>query len=771
MTVHARDIGINAIIEQFRDAMAAAGVPYSGPIDTDVGDIKRFTVEGDRKSALTGWYALYTDGVPAGSFGCWKRGVSATWCYKATTEITPAEREQIERRRRETDEARKKAEAERHAKAQEQAAIIWEAAKTCEDHPYLTRKGVKSYGLRVGRWTRVNEDTGEIWVDEPNTLLVPMRDGKKIASLQAIFPDKNNPTTRDKDFLPGGKKRGCFFSIGKPREGVERPTVYICEGYATGATIHEATGDAVVVAFDAGNLVKVAERVRGQLPRAHLVIAADNDRWTLRPMENPGVHFAKAAAREVGASLVIPEFRDLSTSPTDFNDLHALEGLGAVLAQIQPKPAAEPPKAPAANDNSPAASDSREVSTQVAVDWHAPFPDVNGKGRPISTIENVAEACRRLAITVRYNVIKKDLEILIPGESFSIDNRANASLAWVESACNRFGIPNGQLGGFLGYLADKNLHNPVANWITSRPWDGTTRLQAFYNTIRADGEEDDYRIWDLKAAMMRRWMISAVAAAFNPYGVSAHGVLVLQGDQYLGKTKWFKTLVPAELGVIADGLSLRTDDKDNVKQIVSNWLVELGELDATFRKSDIAQLKAFLTRDRDVLRRPYAKLESEYARRTVFFASVNPRQYLHDPTGNRRYWTISATEINHSHQLDMQQVWAEFYEAHYLKGETWYLSPEEMGALNDHNRDHEVLDPIRERIMSRLDWDGADTLQWRWMTATDVMTEIGFDRPTRADVTHCGLILQELNGKRRKIVRGKSLALVPPRLERGPYTR
>jgi putative DNA primase/helicase len=248
-------------------------------------------------------------------------------------------------------------------------------------------------------------------------------------------------------------------------------------------------------------------------------------------------------------------------------------------------------------------------------------------------------------------------------------------------------------------------------------------------------------------------------------------VLVLQGDQYLGKTKWFKTLVPAELGVIADGLSLRTDDKDSVKQIVSNWLVELGELDATFRKSDIAQLKAFLTRDRDVLRRPYAKLESEYARRTVFFASVNPRQFLHDPTGNRRYWTISATEINHSHQLDMQQVWAEFYEAHYLKGETWYLSPDEMGALNDHNRDHEVLDPIRERIMSRLDWDCAETLQWRWMTATDVMTEIGFDRPTRADVTHCGLILQELNGKRRKIVRGKSLALVPPRLERGPYTR
>ena len=79
-------------------------------------------------------------------------------------------------------------------------------------------------------------------------------------------------------------------------------------------------------------------------------------------------------------------------------------------------------------------------------------------------------------------------------------------------------------------------------------------------------------------------------------------------------------------------------------------------------------------------------------------------------------------------------------------------------------------DPIRERIMGRLDWDAAGTIHWRWMTATDVMTEIGFDRPTRADVTHAGQILQELNGKRRKIVRGKSLSLVPPRIERGPFS-
>lgn len=456
-------------------------------------------------------------------------------------------------------------------------------------------------------------------------------------------------------------------------------------------------------------------------------------------------------------------------SPRTAADLAPLQAPPPRRAPPAPAPAAapmidpetgeflEPP--PPANDNALAIGG----HDLAAVDWYGPFPDATGKGKPLSTIENVREACRRLGVTVRYNVISKEIEILIPGEGFSIDNQANAALAWLTSACMRFGVPTGQLGDFLTYLADRNQYNPVAQWITSRPWDGKPRLQALFNTIKADGEDDDLSIGDLKEAMLRRWLISAVAGAFGPRGVSAHGVLVLQGEQYLGKTKWFKSLVPPELGVIQDGLMLRPDDRDSVKQAVSYWLVELGELDATFRKSDIAQLKAFITRDRDTLRRAYAKLESHYARRTVFFASVNPRQFLHDPTGNRRYWTISCASIDHDHGLDMQQVWAEVYETLYRAGEGWFLTQDELAALNAHNKDHEVLDPIRERLLTRFDWNEPDIL-WRWMTATDIMLDIGFDKPNRADVTQCGQIIGELNGNRTKKSNGKRLSRVPPRV-------
>lgn len=343
------------IIDQFRAAMAERGLPFSGTIKADANKITRYTVDGDRKQSLTGWYILHTDGLPAGEFGCWKRGVQATWCAKSENTLTDAEREQL-RIRREENERRRQEEQERvWAEAAAKAEGIWTDAQPCDTHPYLTRKGVPSHGLRVGRWTRTNAETGEVWLDIPNALLVPIRHGKKLASLQAIFPDKSNPSGRDKDFLTGGRKRGCMFAIGKPNPA--QPVIVVCEGYSTGASIHAATGYPVLVAFDRGNLQPVAEKMRGLYPDAEIIIAADNDRWTTKPYPNPGVRNATEAAEAVKGRLVIPDFVDLDGDPTDFNDLHQREGLERVAAFINGSPEPVPAPAPqAANDNPPPAA-------------------------------------------------------------------------------------------------------------------------------------------------------------------------------------------------------------------------------------------------------------------------------------------------------------------------------------------------------------------------------------------------------------------------------
>jgi putative DNA primase/helicase len=259
-------------------------------------------------------------------------------------------------------------------------------------------------------------------------------------------------------------------------------------------------------------------------------------------------------------------------------------------------------------------------------------------------------------------------------------------------------------------------------------------------------------------------MIAAVAAAYLPDGISSPGVLTLQGAQYLGKTKWFKNLVPAELDLTQDGMILKPDDKDSVKQCTSYWIVELGELDSTFRKSDIAQLKAFITKQVDVLRLSYARRESRFPRRTMFFGSVNPREFLHDATGNRRFWTIECDAINHEHGLDMQQVWAEVREL-WRSGESYYLSAQEMEALNDHNTDFMAADPIEERLLHELEWDAPLPL-WRWTQASTVLIECGIDRPTKSDTMVAGNLIKKQNGNKLRRAGGQRLIFCPPRARR-----
>ena len=152
---------------------------------------------------------------------------------------------------------------------------------------------------------------------------------------------------------------------------------------------------------------------------------------------------------------------------------------------------------------------------------------------------------------------------------------------------------------------------------------------------------------------------------------------MFQGAQGLGKTLWFKRLADYDKGWLLEGATLNPSDKDSVKQAVSHWIVELGEIESTFKKSDIDQLKAFVTKKNDELRLPYDRAFTTYQRRTAFYASVNAREFLTDTSGNRRFWVVPVTGINADHGLDMQQVWAEVKETLYSNTNfDWYLTKE-----------------------------------------------------------------------------------------------
>ena len=289
-------------IEQFRDAIQTAGLIPPDMIEPD-GNLHRFASSG-RPGDDAGWYVLHDDGIPAGSFGDWRNGFSQTWRADIGRKLTPAEeaahRAKVEamRREREAEELKTKTEAKAKASA------IWNAATPAtDDHPYLTRKGIKANGARLHK----------------DALVIPMRAGGEIHSLQFIGTDG------DKRFLTGGRVAGCYYSIGNPKDAV---ALCVCEGFATGATIHEATGYPVAVAFNAGNLGAVAKAMRERFAALRLILCADDDVAT---EGNPGITRATEAARSVGGLLAIPDFgSDRPEGATDFNDLAANRGAEAV---------------------------------------------------------------------------------------------------------------------------------------------------------------------------------------------------------------------------------------------------------------------------------------------------------------------------------------------------------------------------------------------------------------------------------------------------------
>lgn len=380
------------------------------------------------------------------------------------------------------------------------------------------------------------------------------------------------------------------------------------------------------------------------------------------------------------------------------------------------------------------------------------FLDLSRDGTPLATIENVEVLLRRMGTSVRYNVVSKRIELLIANHGFTQDNQYNASLAYVFSEAARCSMPYGLIEGHLLAIADKNQYNPVVQWVGSKPWDGVSRVDALVDTLVSPMPRAR------KRAIVIKWLKQCIAGGFSPVGISAQGVLVLQGPQNIGKTRWAQSLGPSSLDLIHIGLTLDIKNKDSVITATSFWIVELGELDATFTRSDISALKAFITQNCDRVRRPYARAESNHPRRTSFFGSVNEALFLNDPTGNRRFWTIPVTQVIHDHGLDMQQVWAEVLTL-WQEDPHFYLTPEEEVWLTENNRDFTAVDPIEERLARAFDWPGAQ--DWEWRTATEVLISIGVSNPTKSQTTTAGRVIRSLNGDRWRKSNGSRLVAVP----------
>ena len=339
------------------------------------------------------------------------------------------------------------------------------------------------------------------------------------------------------------------------------------------------------------------------------------------------------------------------------------------------------------------------------------------------TLDDMKRVLHKMGIRIRLNVITGKTEIAGLGDNIEKGDAANVLPGRIRSYMNEKGIhcSRADMDDYLTNILAENHFNPVEKMVKLTTWDSVDRVAELLSIMGITEEQDK--------VLVRKWLHQCIAMALNdpasPYG--ADGVLVLQGEQGIGKT-----LLCSKLAVhpdwFAEGVSIDVTNKDSIIQASGVWIAELGELDSTLKKEQSA-LKAFLTAKVDTYRLPYGRAAVTKARRTSFCATVNPKEFLNDDTGSRRFWIVrSEIDLDRVIALDepwLRQLWAQVYETMYLPNPQGFrLTREEQKVLQANNEAFSKPMPGEVDILDKLNFD-APNHQWKWKSVTDITEAIG----------------------------------------------
>ena len=294
---------------------------------------------------------------------------------------------------------------------------------------------------------------------------------------------------------------------------------------------------------------------------------------------------------------------------------------------------------------------------------------------------------KSINVNVRYNVIKRAVEIKGVKSDYNPETLQNDlpvilfdNLKGKLKKCDKSSICD-----LLSVIAGKNRFNPVIEMIGNAKWDGKDRIQELFSILNI-GETDE-----LSKTLIKKWLWQALSMAKNEFNgaYGADGILVLQGKQGIGKTTFVRKIaVHQELCKL--GQYLDTKDKDTYRRCCSAWIVELGEIETTF-KSDLERLKAFITAEIDEYRLPYGRSDQTLARRTAIIGTCNSEKFLIDPTGSRRFWTVPITSIDLDRlsNFDVLQLWLQVEEKTKNNRQGFRLTKDEQLKLAERNTVHE----------------------------------------------------------------------------------
>jgi len=633
------------------------------------GKLTRCKTAQDKGKEKNGWYVIYeyltekNETLIFGSFGDWRSGVSNKIKVKAGR-MSQEERDVM--RARQEDGKRRAAEIAANAarRAANRAFGLFQRMPEKGRCAYLDRKQIIGFGVR--------------YAPRSGAVLVPMYNVRdQIVGLQVIFPEKQADTGRDKSYWPYGmSKEGAFHLIGPHPEPGE--PVLVCEGYATGASLHMATSLTVAIAFDAGNLREVAKVMRDRFPGRALIVCRDDDWKTKRHNGepwNPGEEKGSNAALIVGGQVVGPVFSgEREIKWTDFNDLHCSEGLEAVRRQVLA--VVKPPAAGGWKD--------RLARTE--------------NGSLIAHMQNVELILgndERWTGVISYSAFSSKIVKLRTapygggtGDWADIDDMR--VLKWLGQQYN-LRVKVSHVIEAVSVVAHDHAFHPVREYLGKLEWDRVPRLETWLTDVMG------VQFSDYTAKVGKRWMLSAIARVMKP-GCKADSVMILEGAQGAGKSTAMSILG----GVWFMDTPFALGDKDGFQAIRGKWIVELGELDS-FNKAESTKAKQFFSASTDTYRESYGRRTNDVPRQCVFVGTTNQDEYLKDATGNRRYWPVACTKVDLEKLREIRdQLWAEAVFC-FKAGDIWWVTPDEAPMFAEAQDLRFVVDEWEGPILTWLE--------------------------------------------------------------------
>ena len=347
-------------------------------------------------------------------------------------------------------------------------------------------------------------------------------------------------------------------------------------------------------------------------------------------------------------------------------------------------------------------------------------PKIN-KRRIVPVIENTICILNHYNIVLKLNIIKRSIEI---NKDFGLEKYMTILI----DNCTKHGYPinTKKLEADCIYIANQNKYNPIEDYLkyAYKVYLNNPSSEMFEKLCNTVGTIEEDKNWYLHNSLLQMVYMICRPETLEDRPLESQFLPVFQGLQGSQKTSWFRSLLPKKFqyDYFQSILVLDVGNKDHIIELSSNWLVEIGEISSTFKKSDQDSLKAYITSTKDRIRLPYTKDAVDYKRRTSFVGTTNDYEFLRDMTGSRRFLAMGKTDTTWDDSIDVDIMWGYFYEK-YLNKERYWHTKNEIEKVESNNSKYmaktEQLMSLEEQLnLKPLEKDG------KWYIISDIYNRV-----------------------------------------------